>query len=162
MPLLLLSALKYVLIALIWLFFLFAMRAVWRETRKQVRTTVATNPVVVPANEPAPKQVAAGTHPQKGSGKALVLEGPYAGRTFTYETPAIVGRDSKCSIVLSEDTFVSQRHAEIYLDRRHLVVVDLGSRNGTFVNGDPIDGPMRIAKGDVIQLGKTALKVVAK
>ena len=43
MPLLLLSALKYVLIALIWLFFLFAIRAVWRETRRQARTTVSTN-----------------------------------------------------------------------------------------------------------------------
>lgn len=162
MPLLLLSALKYVLIALIWLFFLFAIRAVWRETRRQARTTVSTNLVAVPSNEPTAKPVAVGTHLEKGSGKLLVLEGPYSGRSFTFETPALVGRDPSCSIVLSEDTFVSQRHAEIYIDRRHIIVVDLGSRNGTFVNGDPIDAPMRITKGDVIQLGKTAMKVVAK
>ena len=162
MPLLLLSALKYVLIALIWLFFLFAMRAVWRETRRQARTTVSTNLVAVPINEPTLNAVTVGTHKQKGSGKVLVLEGPYSGKTFTFETPALVGRDSGCSIVLSEDTFVSQRHAEIYLDRRHIIVADLGSRNGTFVNGDQIDAPMRVAKGDVIQLGKTALKIVAK
>jgi pSer/pThr/pTyr-binding forkhead associated (FHA) protein len=43
-----------------------------------------------------------------------------------------------------------------------LVVADLGSRNGTFVNGDLLEAPMRVTKGDVIQLGKTAMKVVAK
>jgi len=43
-----------------------------------------------------------------------------------------------------------------------VIVMDLGSRNGTFVNGDPVQAPMRVTKGDVIQLGKTALKVVAK
>ncbi|WP_298445908.1 FHA domain-containing protein [Ferrimicrobium sp.] len=162
MPLLLLSALKYVLIVLIWLFFLFAMRAVWRETRRQVRTTVATNLVAVPMNEPSPKVVPVGTHPIKSQGKVLALEGPYAGKTFTFETPALLGRDAGCSIVLAEDAFVSQRHAEIYLERRHVIVMDLGSKNGTFVNGDPVEAPMRITKGDVIQLGKTALKVVAK
>ncbi|MGC9156267.1 MAG: FHA domain-containing protein [Ferrimicrobium sp.] len=162
MPLLLLSALKYALIALIWLFFLFAMRAVWRETRRQARTTVATNLVAVPLNEPAPRVSAVGTHPAKSAGKVLALEGPYTGKTFTFETPALIGRDAGCSIVLAEDTFVSQRHAEIYLERRHVIVMDLGSRNGTFVNGDPVQAPMRVTKGDVIQLGKTALKVVAK
>jgi hypothetical protein len=162
MPLLLLSALKYVLIALIWLFFLFAMRAVWRETRRQARTTVATNLVSVPMNEPVSKLVSVGTHADKTSGKLLVLEGPYAGRSFVFETPSLVGRDKACSIALAEDSFVSQRHAEIYLDRRHLVVADLGSRNGTFVNGDLLEAPMRVTKGDVIQLGKTAMKVVAK
>ena len=91
-----------------------------------------------------------------------MLEGPYSGRSFTFETPSLIGRDPGCSIVLAEDSFVSQRHAEIYLDRRHLVVADLGSRNGTFVNGDQLEAPMRVTKGDVIQLGKTAMKVVAK
>ena len=160
MPLLLLSALKYILIGLIWLFFIFAIRAVWRETRKQVRTTVSTNPVTVPVEEKPVREP--NQHSAKGSASVFVVEGPYAGITFDVTTPAIIGRDPSCQIVLTKDSFVSQKHAEIYPERRHLLVSDLGSRNGTLVNGDPIDSPIRVSKGDVIQIGKTALRVVAK
>ncbi len=165
MPVVLLGALKYILIAIIWLIFIFAIRAVWLETKRQVRTTVATKlvPVAEPrqgASAPAgnpPEQVASGT----GSAVFFAVEGPYSGHTFRVSPPAVIGRDGSCDIGLANDNFVSTKHAQVTKERRHLIVTDLGSRNGTLVNGDPVTGEMRITKGDIIQIGKTALKVVS-
>ncbi len=165
MPVILLGALKYILIAIIWLIFIFAIRAVWLETKRQVRTTVTTKMVPVAESRPSaqspvapsPDQVASGV----GSTVFFAIEGPYSGHTFHLTPPAVIGRDLNCEVGLGNDNFVSSKHAQITKERRHLIVADLGSRNGTLVNGDPVTGEMRITKGDIIQIGKTALKVVS-
>src|ERR1041385_6841214 len=68
------------------------------------------------------------------------------------------GRDDTCQVVYDpeRDETVSRRHAKILLLNRDPVeaaVADLGSRNGTFVNGHRIEGQVRLAPGDWIQLG---------
>jgi hypothetical protein len=70
------------------------------------------------------------------------------------KTPFIIGRGGRtgeCDIVLPERQ-VSRQHAEIYLDRGRYFLRDLGSKNGTYVNGQLVSGTVEIADNDEIQI----------
>jgi hypothetical protein len=73
--------------------------------------------------------------------------------------PVTIGRVEGNAVVLGSDEFASARHARIEALRDGLWVVDLGSTNGTFVNGARIDGRTRIAVGDRVRIGDTVLRV---
>lgn len=80
-----------------------------------------------------------------------------AGEVFVIEAPAILGRDADVSLPMVHDG-VSRRHAEIVRDADDaLNVRDLGSTNGTIVNGAPIS-THRLANGDRIQIGTVELE----
>jgi predicted component of type VI protein secretion system len=70
----------------------------------------------------------------------------------------VLGRGSGCDIVLAGDDSVSRRHAEIAVRAGQCRVRDLGSCNGTLVNGRPV-GRARLRRGDVITLGETEIRV---
>jgi serine phosphatase RsbU (regulator of sigma subunit) len=63
-----------------------------------------------------------------------------------------LGRSSDCAVVLS-DASVSRRHAQVSFREGAWWAEDLGSKNGTKVNGRRIDGPLRLTPGDALQLG---------
>ncbi len=69
----------------------------------------------------------------------------------------VIGRDADCQICLEDET-VSKRHAEIEIQNGKICIYDKGSANGVFVNGKKIV-KTTIKKNDIIQLGKTYLKV---
>lgn len=86
----------------------------------------------------------------------FVLQGREIGRRFELERDVLsLGRDRANDIQLA-DHEVSRRHAEIRADEDGYVVVDLGSSNGTYVNGQRIT-QQRLASGDRLQLGRTLL-----
>lgn len=70
----------------------------------------------------------------------------------------VIGRSSGCDVVLT-DSKVSRRHAQLEIEARDVHVVDLGSRNGVFVNGVPVRGSRALATGDVILIGTEELQV---
>jgi hypothetical protein len=82
-----------------------------------------------------------------------VLRGPQAGRRFELASDGVttVGRHPDNTIVLSSVT-VSRRHAEIRRENGRLVVVDLGSLNGTYLNQRPVDAAV-LAEGDELAIG---------
>lgn len=88
---------------------------------------------------------------------ALVL--PDGGRVPVGDDPVTIGRLTECDIVLS-DTKVSRRHAEVRRDGVAVVVVDLGSTNGTQVNGAGIR-EKTLNDGDAITVGATVLRFEA-
>lgn len=63
-----------------------------------------------------------------------------------------VGRGRDCQLVL-DDPMVSRRHLVLFRDTDGVTIEDLGSRNGTLVNGVRIEGPQRLASGDRITVG---------
>jgi hypothetical protein len=65
------------------------------------------------------------------------------------------------AIALPHDEFVSSHHARVEALRDGLWVVDLGSRNGTYVNGSQVDGRTRLHAGDVLRIGQTELRVAS-
>ena len=82
------------------------------------------------------------------------------GETFPLADELTVGRGGGCGIVLGDDTFVSQVHARLYRRDGDAYVEDLGSRNGTFVNGEPIGGATRLRRGDQVQFGSTVAEAL--
>jgi pSer/pThr/pTyr-binding forkhead associated (FHA) protein len=70
----------------------------------------------------------------------------------------LLGRSPYCSIVL-EDTRVSRQHAAIRVTAEGLSIEDLGSRNGTRVNGEPLRGIRQLREGDVVLLGALQVEV---
>ena len=80
---------------------------------------------------------------------------PAEGREHPALPGSIMGR-SDCEIVLS-DPEVSRRHAAVRGFDDELAIEDLGSRNGTFVNGERVSGIRRLAAGDEVRLGETVL-----
>ena len=95
--------------------------------------------------------------PGVGAG-SLVL--PSGQRIPLGDTPVSVGRLSECTIPLNDQN-VSRRHAEIRPNRQNYVVVDLGSTNGTMVNGTRIHGETALSDGDIISFGSTYVRFEA-
>jgi signal transduction histidine kinase len=94
-------------------------------------------------------------------GRLVCVVGREQGRSYPLGTKAIViGRGSDANIVLSGDD-ISRHHASISFERGRFVLDDLGSSNGTLVNGMPVTHHL-LSFGDRIQLGQSATLVVAR
>ena len=63
-------------------------------------------------------------------------------------------------MVLTDDTFVSQVHARIFIRGNDPYVEDLGSTNGTLLNGESVVEPIRLRTGDRVQFGQTVMELV--
>ncbi|HUK65200.1 MAG TPA: FHA domain-containing protein, partial [Anaeromyxobacteraceae bacterium] len=90
------------------------------------------------------------------------LSGPHQGAIFALD-PAIalvMGRGEEVDLVL-QDELVSRRHARLSVENGELKVEDLGSTNGTFVNGIRTERG-RVAEGDRILVGATLMRVVSR
>ena len=89
-----------------------------------------------------------------------IVEGPGAGRRIDLGGAAVeIGREEGVDVLLPEDDLVSRRHVRLTPDVGGIVVEDLGSRNGTFVNGDEIAGPARLQPGGQLLVGVTVLEL---
>jgi pSer/pThr/pTyr-binding forkhead associated (FHA) protein len=99
-----------------------------------------------------------------GGGRSYVLRfisGKYQGGEFPIvnDKPIIVGRSSDLDMVLVED-MVSRKHARITMQQDQIWIEDLGSTNGSFVNGEKIK-LARLKEGDRVLIGTSILKVIA-
>src|SRR5204862_381477 len=87
-----------------------------------------------------------------------IVEGPGAGRQVPLDRAVVLGRDAGADVVL-DDARVSRRHARITPSESDVVVEDLDSRNGTFVNREEIHSPVSARPGDDVLLGTTVLEL---
>jgi pSer/pThr/pTyr-binding forkhead associated (FHA) protein/tetratricopeptide (TPR) repeat protein len=99
----------------------------------------------------------AGAPPPGGAGGAggpilRGLTGPWANKTWPLKAKLLVGRTPPANVVLEDDS-VSRKHAEVEKTPKGVVVRDLGSANGTLVNGEPVEGAVTLQAGDVISFG---------
>ena len=90
------------------------------------------------------------------NGFRLVMgQGPEPGQTFNLDRDALtIGRDPSNGIAINEPQ-ISRQHARITRQGGLMVIEDLGSTNGTFVNGMRLTGPHTLANGDAIGLGNS-------
>jgi hypothetical protein len=149
MPESLLTILKFSLLALLYLFFLRVLRAVWAE--------IGGTPAA------GPRHTAARPAAREGPvGHLKVVEPPeWRGRTFELTADEItVGRAPGCHVALTDDGYVSQLHARLFRRDGRFFVEDLGSTNGTYLNRKKVTGPVALRRGDRLQVGRTVLEVV--
>ena len=88
-----------------------------------------------------------------------VVQGPGAGQRFALGQQARIGRSRDNEISL-DDGQSSRRHAQVWQTPDGYAVQDMGSTNGTFVNGARIQQPTRLAPGDRLQVGDTVFQVL--
>ena len=87
----------------------------------------------------------------------LVLSGSKVGTLVHLErSEVVVGRSGRADIAVDDDG-VSRTHARLRRDSEGVWLEDMGSRNGTFVNGARIKGPTRLEDGDKLQLGRATI-----
>ena len=87
-----------------------------------------------------------------------IVEGDEAGRQAALTGPIEIGRDASSSFALQDDQ-MSRRHARVSAQGDLALVEDLGSTNGTYVNGQQIEGPRAVRPGDQIRVGLTVLEL---
>ena len=86
----------------------------------------------------------------------LLLTGPQAGRRHEVQGEVFIGRSPSCTIAL-EDAKVSRRHVRLEVGEGQAKVSDLGSRNGTLVNGEKLEVEIVLLPGDRLQVGDSTI-----
>ena len=87
--------------------------------------------------------------------KLIMTEGPTAGEIYPIEQDEVVlGRESGVDILI-DSPGISRRHARIFVENDQYTLEDLGSSNGTFLNGERLRGRLVLKPGDEIRLGRT-------
>jgi pSer/pThr/pTyr-binding forkhead associated (FHA) protein len=148
MPHALLHLLRYFLLGLVWLFFLYAARMVLVELRRSRNERLSA---------PAQAPLAADKAVQL---RLKVVDPPQRrGRVYELGEEVTVGRSPGCAVSLDDDSFISSVHARVFRRSGELWLEDLGSTNGTWLNDERVDGPSRLQRGDRVKVGSTTLEV---
>jgi hypothetical protein len=166
-----LDILKLVLLALLYLFFARVLWAVWSEVRQPANARHSGDLPVAPPPAPTP---AAGTpapgrrtvkqpRPAKGRGGAparlVVLEPKERkGTTFAITHGLGIGREDDNTVVILGDAYISGHHAKVSMVDGRIMLDDLNSKNGTYLNGARLTDQRRLQIGDRIQVGYTVLE----
>jgi hypothetical protein len=154
-----LTILKFCFLALLYLFLFRVVRVVVKEMRAPApvpeHAAAPSSAVPVAASRPA--------RPAKGRGPGhlrIVEPASRQGETFVLTDELTVGRGGGCGIVLADDSFVSTVHARVFRRDGAVYVEDLGSRNGTLLNGEPLVHATQLRRGDQVQFGQTVAEAV--
>lgn len=130
-----------------------------QEARDDETAAPAPSPPV-PVAAPDPVAVPAEPEPSPLSDAPAVLTLPTGQRIEIHEGTYVVGRNLDCDIVVS-DTNVSRHHAELQCAAGEVVIRDLGSTNGTRVNGVGVSHDQVLQDGDVINFGSAQVRFEA-
>ncbi len=89
-----------------------------------------------------------------------VLSGPLDGKTWPFEQEITIGRDDGLAdACLALDRYVSRQHARLKIESDAIRLVDLRSRNGTRLGGQPVVGAVPLPVGVPFVVGRTILRV---
>ncbi len=151
--------LKYGFLIILYLFLIWIARSVLKDLRR-VREVAAPGSAAAP---PGPAPDATGIHaPTGGRDPRLVVErapGHTPGMEYEIGNGAVLGRGDQAEIRL-DDPFASSRHARLTLQGRVVVIEDLGSTNGTYLNEELLGGPAPLHAGDRVRIGDSEFSYV--
>ena len=148
-----LTVVKVLFLALLWLFILFVASVIRNDLFGRA---VANGPGQQLQNPERPKK----TRRSKGQPRVMsITNGPNSGMEAELAAgPIMIGRGSDCQLILDDD-YVSTRHARVVTGDSGIYIEDLGSTNGSYVNGMRITAPTTITLQDTVRIGKTVLKL---
>jgi hypothetical protein len=147
-----LVALRIAFVAVLYLFLAQVTRVMLRE----IRAVAAARAPALPRHSPISRPVDERGLIVLDPGETWLEPGAYL--PFVGET--LIGRGSGNDIQL-DDPFISTEHARIILEQDRTIFVDLGSTNGSRVNGDDVRTPVTLFDGDVVQLGWVRFRYAA-
>ncbi len=152
-----LTIIKVLFLALLWIFILSAVSVIRSDLFGRA----------VPAQDPGqPRQLANPARPPRETRKTrgaprvfAITQGNQAGESAELSAGTVlIGRGADCQLILDDD-YVSTRHARVVAAETGYYIEDLGSTNGTYVNGQRITAPTSISLQDTVRIGKTVLKL---
>ena len=157
MPELVLQLTRAGFLALLWLFVFAALRVVRSDLQAASGLRAA-----VPGRRTSRKGSAPGRGAGRSGPKALIVTaGALAGTRIALDgRPITLGRADDSTLVLDDD-YASTRHARISQSGSDWYVEDLGSTNGTYLDRAKVAGPVRVAVGTPIRIGKTVIELRA-
>jgi pSer/pThr/pTyr-binding forkhead associated (FHA) protein len=134
------------LLALLYLFFLAVLQVVWADVRGGRRTSGP----------------GAGAMMAEAAVTAAALvrlaAGGSRGRRHAVDRPLTLGRSSDCDILV-DDRYVSSQHARVWMDAGRMLVEDLGSTNGTYVDEHRVTAPIALVLGNRLRVGNVVFEV---
>lgn len=136
MPVLFFNIIKLLFLLLLFLF-------LWQISRS-IRSHLGSNP---------------GTRTEGHAAELVILTGDTEiDRVRIRPQGHVIGRSPDADIRIS-DPYSSEFHARVGIQDGQVVVHDLGSTNGTYINGRRVTSPTSVSRGDTVQIGKTILEV---
>jgi pSer/pThr/pTyr-binding forkhead associated (FHA) protein len=152
-----LTVIKVLFLALLWLFILSAVSV--------IRSDLFGKTVAAP-DQPRAQELESPLPPAKKSRRTrgdprivVITQGNQAGMSADLAAGVVlIGRGADCQLILDDD-YVSTRHARIVTAENGVYVEDLGSTNGSYVNGQRITAPTSVTLADTIRIGKTVMKL---
>jgi pSer/pThr/pTyr-binding forkhead associated (FHA) protein len=149
-----LLVLKLAFLILLYLF-------IWRIVRSAARDLRLPQESMILAPQQAAAAGLIAQPPARELGRLVVVASPMFddGESFALDShPLTVGRGDNNDVALQSDEYASGRHARFEPRRDGIWVEDIGSTNGTFVNGIRLTRERRLTAGDVVRIGETDLR----
>ena len=147
-----LLVLKIAFLVLLYLFIWRIVRTASRDLRLPQESFI-----LAPSSQPGVHQEPRGPI----TGRLVVVKSPDLdeGTDFELDSAQLtIGRGGQNDIPIATDEYASARHARFEPRRDGVWVQDLGSTNGTYLNGMRLEHPKRLAQGDVVRVGETDLR----
>jgi pSer/pThr/pTyr-binding forkhead associated (FHA) protein len=147
-------ALKFGFLAVLFLFLLWVARSSMKDLSRTGAGAAAAEPVEPPRprrRDPAIPDLRAGVQPRL---EVVAAMGYEPGTTFDVGSGATLGRSNGADINV-DDPFASSAHARIFGRGDYMYVEDMGSTNGTYLNGRQIRAAERLKVADTIRIGDT-------
>ncbi len=142
------AALKFAVLALIYLFVFWVARSSLRDL---AGTGGEQFDPLLGSNEHVPIDLRSDARPRL---VVIAAHGYEPGSEFDLTGGAMLGRTAPSEIIV-DDPFASSRHARVFARGPSNFIEDLGSTNGTVVNGGPLRAPRQLADGDRVTIGDT-------
>jgi len=148
------TVIKVLFLALLWVFILSAVSVIRSDLFGR---TVPNTDQPQELESPVPPRK---SKRQRGEPRVLAITGgAQTGQSAALAGGVVmIGRGADCQLILDDD-YVSTRHARVVAGENGFYAEDLGSTNGTYVNGQRITAPTTITMSDTVRIGKTIMKL---
>lgn len=147
-------ALKFAFLLLLFLFVIWVVRGSLRDLAGAARDGEGEFDPLLAGGGNAPIDLRRGVHPRL---TVVAAAGYEQGSSFELVDGLLLGRDRPAEVIV-DDPFASARHARIAARGPYNFLEDLGSTNGTFLNGSRVGASERLVPGDRITIGDTEFR----